>query len=112
MNLKALGIFKRNKITATPVTITQAPDSSGVWVDTETLGDSIVGVKWNISNAEKYYNRLWAADITEVFATYNPGDIQKDSKLRIDGVDYYVDGPVVNVQEQGDVYLIGLRRSV
>lgn len=109
MNLKSLSIFKRNKISAFPVTIAETPDANGVWGKAESLGTAIIGMKWTASSAEKYYGQLWASDVVAVFVTDDPGDTTARSILRIDSIDYAVDS-VIQASEE-DIYTIGLKRQ-
>ncbi len=110
MNIRLLSIWMRNNITAYPVTITQAPDANGSWADTEVLGDAIKGVKYNSTAAGKYFNIIWAEDVTDVFVTDDIGAATTDGTLRINGDDYQIDS-IVDTELQGDVYQIGLRRA-
>ena len=94
-------------ISATRMILTQAPDANGNWVDTLTSGDIIKGVKYNLSTTSNYRNVTWTADVSDVFVT-SSNIVGQDDKLRIDGKDYNCELPV-NVAEQGEVIVIGLR---
>ena len=94
-------------VSASIITITQAPDANGVWVDTPTVGATIKGVKYNLSTTSNYRNVTWTADVSDVFVT-SSNIVGQDDKLRIDGKDYNCELPV-NVAEQGEVIVIGLR---
>ena len=91
-------------------TVTVAIDSNTA-ERTETLGDgaTIYGVKYNRSEATRYFSQTWAADITDVFVTYSDYGIMKDTELKISGVIWKCDQPV-NVAELGEVFTIGIKR--
>lgn len=102
-----LSSFSDLMISAIPVVITQADDGTGHWVDTETLGDAIKGIKYKSSYAERLFNTSWATDAVDVFITED-STLTTDTKLRINSVDYACDFPE-DVAEQGEVYVVGLR---
>jgi hypothetical protein len=92
------------------VSVTMEPNDDGEIVETETNGATIWGVKYNRSEASRYFSSEWAADITDVFVTDSDYGINKGTELKIDGVNWSCDEPV-NVADMGEVYTIGLRRK-
>lgn len=93
-----------------PVTITQAPDENGNWVDTPTLGTLIRGVKYNRSEASRFFSQTWASNITDVIVLDVNTGLKNSDKVSIDGVYWQCDTPV-NVGEQNEIWLIGLERK-
>ena len=79
---------------------------------TEALADgaTVYGVKYNRSEAARYFSQTWAMDISEVFVTDNSYVIHKDTIVKI-GTDLYACEEPVNVLEMGEVCTIGLRRK-
>lgn len=94
-------------VDASIITITQAPDANGNWVDTPTVGATIRGVKYNLSTNANYRNVTWTEEVSDVFVTSSP-IVGQDDLLRIDGVDYHCELPD-NSGSQNEVYVIGLR---
>lgn len=99
------------KTTATVKVLTQVPDANGNWVETWTTGASYTGIKYSRSDAQRYYSQTWAADVQDVLVIGDPGSLSRDDKLSINSVLYAVDS-IVDVAEQGEVWLIGLRLHV
>lgn len=91
------------------ITVTKDPDTGE---RTEVLADgaTIFGVKYNRSEAARYFSQTWAMDIADVFVTDNAYVINKDTIVKI-GTDLYACEEPVNVLEMGEVYTIGLRRK-
>ncbi len=106
--MSILDYFSDWKVTVTPITIIQAPDASGSWVDTETEGTPIIGVLYNRSTAERYYSQTWASDISDVFVTDVVTEITKGSTLKYGDTYYSTDTPV-NVGNQSEVWTVGLK---
>lgn len=98
-------------IAAIIVTTAQTVTSAGEVVLTPTEGSTIWGVKFNRSEATRYFSQTWASDITDVFVTDSDNGIHKDYGLKIDGVEWACDEPV-NVLEMDELYTIGIRRKI
>jgi hypothetical protein len=94
-------------VSATRMILTQAPDVNGNWVDTLTEGDTIKGVKYNLSTTSNYRNVTWTEEVSDVFVTSSSIVGQHDI-LRINKVDYHCELPD-NSGSQNEVYVIGLR---
>jgi hypothetical protein len=91
------------------VTVTKDADTG---VRTESLADgaTVYGVKYNRSEAARYFSQTWAMDISDIFVTDNSYVIHKDSVIKIGGFLFTCEEPV-NVLEMGEVFTIGLRRK-
>lgn len=105
--MSMLDYFSDWSVIATKVTISQAP-VNGVWEDTETDGDTLTGILYNRSDAQRYFSQTWAADVQEIFVASDPGSLTRDDKLRIGATTYTVDS-IVNEGQQNDVWTMGLR---
>lgn len=89
---------------------TVTKDANGVRTESIVDGATVYGVKYNRSEAARYFSQTWAVDIADVFVTDNSYVIHKDTLLKI-GTDLYACEEPVNVLEMGEVYTIGLRRK-
>lgn len=107
-----LDAFAEWQVPAQIVTVTSAlNESTGRVEETETTATTyIYGVKYNRSEASRYYSQTWASNISDVFVTYSDYGITNKDKLLIGGVKWKCDTPV-NVGDRGEVYLIGLERK-
>ena len=105
-----LDVVSDMMIPASIITIAVTTDADGNVVETPTTGETIWGVKYNRSEAARYFSKTWANDITDVFVTHDDYGIHKGTDLSIDGVTWACDEPQ-NVAELGEVFTIGIRRK-
>lgn len=102
-----LSYFTDWQVSVTPVSITQAPNSTGEWVDTETELPNVDGLLYTKSAAERYYNLTLSEAVTDAFITHStvfaPG-----MKIEYSGETYNVE-TVQNLARQDSLYVIGLR---
>jgi hypothetical protein len=108
--MSILDVWADKFIPAIVQTITSVTDANGEATETKVDGATIWGVKYNRSEAARYFSQTWAMDITDVFVTDSSNGLHKDDELKIDGVLWACDEPV-NVLEMGEVYTTGLRRK-
>lgn len=99
------------KTSATVQTLVQTPDSSGHMVDSFTNGATISGVLHTASANEAYFGRNWATDVTKIFKSDVITGLTPDKYLLIDSIRYAV-SDINNVNEQGLVYVVGLKVHV
>lgn len=106
-----LDYFEDMKITASIITVTRTLNTTtGRYESTNTVTGSIRGIKYNRSEASRYFSLTYAADITDVFVTDSITGITKDSVLLIGGISWACEEPV-SVAELGEVYTIGIKRK-
>lgn len=83
-------------------------------VITETYGATgatLTGIKYNRSAAERYFSERWAPDVSEVFvieASASALSLGAQHRLSFGSSVFAIDS-VVNVAEQGEVLLVGLK---
>ena len=83
-------------------------------VVTQTFGDTggvLVGIKYNRSAAERYFSERWAPDVSEVFVVEASAlslSLTAQHRLVFGSSAFAIDS-VVNVAEQSEVVLIGLK---
>ena len=81
---------------------------------TETYGATgatLLGIKYNRSAAERYFSERWAPDVSEVYvvdATATALALTVANRLAISTQLWAIDS-IVNVAEQNEVLLIGLK---
>jgi hypothetical protein len=111
--MSILDDFEDMKIEVTPVLITQAPDENGVWVGTEENGATLRGVVYSRSEASRYYSQTWAVDVSAVLVCDDITNIEKASKLIVNGITYEADIPedvaFNNLSGFDNVYTVGLK---
>lgn len=73
-----------------------------------SLSKTISGVKYSRSAAERYYSERFQPDVTEVLVTDYDATITTENRLVYNGTTYAIDS-VVNVADQGEIMLIGLK---
>jgi hypothetical protein len=98
--------FSDWEVDAIIITIVQAPNSSGEWVDTPAPGKEISGIRYSKADASKYFNISWDEAVTDVFVTPE-SSINTDNKLTIGTVKYDIFS-TDNIANQNEVYVIGL----
>lgn len=108
--MSILSVWADKFIPAIIVSSEETTDSNGEVSLTQTDGLTIWGVKYNRSEASRYFSQTWASDISDVFVTDNVAGIHKETELKINDELWACDEPV-NVLEMGEVYTIGLRRK-
>lgn len=96
------------QVSATIKTKTQTPDSDGHMVDTLSGTTVIKGTMHTLNVGERYFNILWANDITKVFKTTDITGLDSKKYLLINNVLYATSEPN-NINEQGLLYLVGLK---
>ena len=108
--MSILDIWSDKFIPAVLQVITVTKNADGERTESLADGATIYGVKYNRSEAARYFSQTWAMDISEVFVTDNSYVINKDTIVKI-GTDLYACEEPVNVLEMGEVFTIGLRRK-
>lgn len=108
--MSILDVWADKFIPATVVSIIELPNDDGELVETKTDGITIWGVKYNRSDASRYFSKEWAADISDIFVTGDATGIHDATELKIDGVYWSCDEPV-DILKMGEVWTIGLRRK-
>lgn len=110
--MSILDSFAEWQIPAQIITVTSAlNESTGREEETETTASTFIyGVKYNRSEASRYFSQTWASNISDIFVTYSDYGITNKDRLLINGVKWQCDTPI-NVADQGEVYLIGLERK-
>jgi len=108
--MSILDIWSDKFIPAVLQVITVTKNADGERTESLADGATIYGVKYNRSEAARYFSQTWAMDISDVFVTDNSYVINKDTIVKI-GTDLYACEEPVNVLEMGEVFTIGLRRK-
>lgn len=109
--MSMLDAFKEWQIPAQIITVTSALNvPTGYNDETETTGATIYGIKYNRSEAARYFSQTWATNVTDVFVTYSDYGITNKDRLLINGVKWQCSTPI-NVADQGEVFTIGLERK-
>jgi len=105
--------FADQQVSATPVTIAQAPDSDGHWNDTPSNQTAVKGILFQASTAAAYFNTSWAENITMVFVASDITNLTNKGNVTIEGITYVIEtGPedvgMNNATGWDNVYLLGL----
>ena len=66
-----LSSFSDWTVMVTPITVTQAPNASGVWVDADTELTEVEGLIYTKSVAERYFNLTLSESVTDALITHS-----------------------------------------
>jgi len=100
------------KVDAVVQTKKQVPnDTTGHMDDSYANGATLSGVLHTTTTNERYFNIEWASDVVKVFKTDVITGLTEDSFLYVGSIRYSVDG-INNVNEQGLVYVVGLKVKI
>jgi SPP1 family predicted phage head-tail adaptor len=84
-------------------------ESTGVYEETYSdSGNTVDGVMYNRSAAERYFSERFQPDVTEVLVIEYTTSIDTTTRLLYDGKMYAIDS-VVDVAGQNEIILLGLR---
>ena len=83
--------------------------STGAYSETfAATGKTLDGIKYGRSAAERYFSERFQPDVTEVLVAEYDSSIATTNRLVYDSKTYAVDS-VVNVADQNEIMLVGLK---